>query len=108
MRVAMGVAGVIAAATLALAGCTSDGLHHDSAPATSTAPTTVPADAPGPTSRLATDPRTAGCWWAIHDQYDPGTAQLTGEETLPPACVSLNPDDIPDVRNDVLAYLNGG
>lgn len=108
MRTATGVVGVIAAAVISLTGCTSSSTPHPSAPASTPAPTTVPAAAPGPTSELANDPKTSACWWAIHDQYAPDPTHVTDDPPLPPACVSVNPDDIPDLRNDVLAYLSHG
>jgi hypothetical protein len=99
-------AAAVAAAVLALAGCTGSGTPHRAVPSTRAPSATVPAAAPGPRSPLATNPTTASCWWAIHDQYTPGTTQLTADPTLPPACAGLSPDDIPDIRNDVLAYLS--
>ncbi len=64
----------------------------------------MPAAAAAPKSSLSINPTTSACWWAIRDQYVPGTAQLTGEPSLPPQCAGLNPDDISDLVRDVLAH----
>lgn len=106
MRITTTATAAAIGAVMALAGCTSSSTPHRAVSSAEGPSTTVPADAPGPRSPLATNPKTSPCWWAIHDQYAPGTTQLTADPTLPPACASLNPDGIPDMRNDVLAFLS--
>lgn len=89
-------------AGLALTACSTGGSHHDTP---STPAATQP---PIPTGdHLATGKRTAACWKAIRDQYQPGTAQLTGAPTTPPQCSGLSTDELASVAEDVLEHQTG-
>ncbi|SEO84003.1 hypothetical protein [Actinacidiphila rubida] len=110
-RTATAAAGLLLA-TGALTACSSS--SHDAKPTTTTPgtvaakPTTAPAsEAPIPDTALAKG-KTAACWKAIRDQYTPGTMQLTGAPTTPPACASLTSDEISAVAEDVLAHQLDG
>ncbi|WP_328913406.1 MULTISPECIES: hypothetical protein [unclassified Streptomyces] len=96
----------LAAGALALTGCSSGSAHSTpvhSATVRAT-PATVPAAAAAPKSKLSVDAKTAACWWAIRDQYAPGTAELTGAPTPPPQCAGLDADDLSDVVTDVIKH----
>lgn len=100
--VAIGLGLGLAAGALALTGCAhSTPVHNATVRVT---PTTVPAAAAAPKSKLSVDARTAACWWAVRDQYAPGTAQLTGAPTPPPQCAGLDADDLSDVVTDVIKH----
>lgn len=102
------------AAGLLLTACSSSSDNAPTAtppPATTAAaaPTTVPAaEQPVPDTKLATGVRTAACWKAIRDQYEPGTLRLTGEPAEPPTCLSLSTDEVSAVAEDVQEYLTSG
>lgn len=51
---------------------------------------------------------TASCRAAIKDQYEPGTAQLTGAPTTPPECADLSEDELSQIALDVIAENTGG
>lgn len=102
------------AAGIALTGCSSSSGHTHAKPTDSgwfsysplstTAPVT---ERPVPHTKPATGARTAACWKAIRDQYTPGTVQLTGAPTTPPACAGLSSDEISAVAADVIAHQLG-
>lgn len=50
----------------------------------------------------------ASCAAAIRDQYEPGTAQLTGAPTTPPECADLSEDELSQLVLDVIAENTGG
>lgn len=103
-------AAVILAAGLTLTACSSS--SHPDKPADATtqpvASTAAPNTAPIPDSALAKGARTAACWRAIRDQYEPGTANLTGAPTEPPACQGLSTDEVSDIAEDVLEHQSDG
>lgn len=72
------------------------------APTSPRTPFVMPSHSPEPLSTLATDPETAACYKAIKDQYEPGTAVLTGEPTEPPACLDLTTDQVSEVAGAVV------
>lgn len=75
-------AACLLAAALLTAGCSSS-----SSPAGSAQPTAT---------------GTAACRAAIKDQYVPGTAQLKGEPTRPPACAGLSNDAVSEIVTSVI------
>ena len=96
-------AGLLLATGLAIAGCSSS--SHDTPPTpTATAAVTQP---PIPSGDQYATGKTAACWRAIRDQYEPGTAQLTGAPTTPPQCATLTTDELADVAADVLEHQTG-
>ena len=108
MHIRATVAGIVLA-TAALAGCSNHRTYHtsfpDAVPPTAATPVT---SAPLPKSKLATSPRTTACWQAIRGQYTPGTVQLTGAPTEPPACQGLTADEVSAIASDVLSHQLGG
>jgi hypothetical protein len=71
-------------------------------------PTAASTGAPLPDSPLATGSRTGPCWQAIRAQYEPGTMQLTGAPTEPPACLGLSTDEVSAIATDVLEHQSDG
>lgn len=51
---------------------------------------------------------TASCKEAIKDQYEPGTAQLTGAPTTPWECADLSGDELSQIVTDVISENIGG
>jgi hypothetical protein len=50
---------------------------------------------------------TAACRAAIEDQYEPGTAQLTGAPTTPPECADLSEGELSQIVLDVISENTG-
>jgi hypothetical protein len=48
------------------------------------------------------------CKAAIREQYEPGTAILTGAPTTPPECAGLSADELSQIVTDVIAENTGG
>lgn len=98
-------AGLLLATSLAIAGCSTLSSHDATPTPTATAAVTQPPIPSG--DQYATGARTAACWRAIRDQYEPGTAQLTGAPTTPPQCATLTTDELAAVAEDVLERQTG-
>jgi len=47
-------------------------------------------------------PGPVACKAAIKDQYAPGTIQLTGAPTEPPACLGLTTDEVSQIATEVI------
>lgn len=120
MNRAIAAVGLLTTALL-LAACTSTGGSRPSDTATATAPATITAStvakatpklsAATPAHTAATKaaaPGPASCKAAIKAQYGPGTAQLTGAPSKPPACEGLSSDELSQVVTDVITENTGG
>ncbi|WP_435126483.1 hypothetical protein [Actinacidiphila sp. bgisy144] len=107
---ATAVFGLLAAAGLLLAGCSSSSSHGHRVVTYSgkyTPLSVITSEPPIPSDSKLAKGRTAACWKAIRDQYTPGTVQLTGAPTTPPECAGLTADEVSAVASDVLAHQLG-
>ncbi|MDJ0345697.1 hypothetical protein QMK19_34240 [Streptomyces sp. H10-C2] len=87
-------AALILAATLLLAGCSNDPKPD---PAGTTTPPAAATTAAPPAGSAA-----AACRAAIKAQYEPGTVNLTGAPTRPPACQGLTSDQVTEIAQAVI------
>lgn len=92
-------AAVLLTAGLLLTGCSDNSYQPSPQPATTTS-------APATSTVTGTGP--AACRAAIKAQYAPGTLQLTGAPTQPPACEGISADDLSQIVSDVIAENTGG
>lgn len=63
---------------------------------------------PAPSTTTAAPNRADSCKIAIRDQYEPGTARLTGAPMTPPECAGLSEDELSRLVLDVISENTGG